>query len=170
MIHVHQRYNSRQVYDSSYPEIDHNVFKKCDWWELYMEANEAIPMNIPEPWGKEVDIHIFVNSNHAGDKVPHRSRSGFLMYVNTALVQWFSKKQSTWETSVFDAEFITMKQHIDALRDLRYKFRMMGIPISGHWCIYGDNMSVVNNTSRPESVLRKKSNSAIMQSVSQENP
>ena len=31
MTHVGQRYNSRLVYDPSYPKIDHNVFMKCDW-------------------------------------------------------------------------------------------------------------------------------------------
>ena len=30
MAHVGQRWNSRLVYDISYPEIDHSVFKKCD--------------------------------------------------------------------------------------------------------------------------------------------
>ena len=35
----------------------------------------------------------------------------------------------------------------------------MGIPISGPSYISGDNMSCVHNSSRPESVLRKKSNS-----------
>ena len=72
-----------------------------------------------------------------------------MVYVNTALVQQFSKKQSTVETSVFGAEFVTIKQGIDALRGLRHKLTMMGIPISGSSYIYGDNMSVVNNTSRP---------------------
>ena len=83
----------------------------------------------------------------------------FLIHVNTALVQWFSKKQSTVESSVFGTEFVAMKQGIDALRGLRYKLMMMGIPISGPSYTYGDNMSVVHNTSRPKSVLRKKSNS-----------
>ena len=102
---------------------------------------------------------MFVDSDHAGDKVSCRSRSGFLMYVNTALVQWFSKKQSTVETLVFGAKFVSMKHGITALRSLRYKLRMMDIPISSPPYIYGDNISVVHNTSRPESVLRKKSNS-----------
>ena len=43
----------------------------------------------------------------------------------------------------------------------------MGIPISGSSYIYGDNMSVVHNTSRPESVLRKKSNSVCYHTVSE---
>ena len=46
----------------------------------------------------------------------------------------------------------------------------MGVPISGPTYIYGDNMSVVNNATKPESTLKKKSNSifyhAIRESVS----
>ena len=36
---------------------------------------------------------------------------------------------------------------------------MMGVPISGPSYVYGDNMSVIHNTQRPESTLKKKSNS-----------
>ena len=49
-----------------------------------MDAKEAIPMNAPEPQGKEVDTCMFVDSDYAGDNVSCRSRSGFLIYVNTA--------------------------------------------------------------------------------------
>ena len=35
---------------------------------------------------------------------------------------------------------------------------MMGIPIEGHAHVRIDNMSVVNNTTKPESMLKKKSN------------
>ena len=48
MAHVGQRYNSRLVYDLSYPEIDHSVLKKCDWSEFYRDAKVAIPVNAPE--------------------------------------------------------------------------------------------------------------------------
>ena len=62
-----------------------------------------------------------------------------------------------------------MKQGIDALRGLRYKLRMIGIPISSPSYIHGDNMSVLHNTSRQESIIRKKSDSfcyhAICESV-----
>ena len=43
MAHVGQRYNSRLVYDLLYPEIDHNVFKTCDWSVFYNYAKEAYP-------------------------------------------------------------------------------------------------------------------------------
>ena len=51
-----------------------------------------------------------------------------------------------------------MKQWMEAVRGLRYKLRIMGVQISGPTYIYGDNMSVIHNTQRPELTLRKKSN------------
>ena len=101
---------------------------------------------------------MFVYSDHAGDKRTRRSRSGFLIYLNMSLVNWHSKKQSTVETSVFGAEFLAMKNGVDTLRGLRYKLSMMGVALSGPMYIYGDNMSVIKNSSKPESVLNKKSN------------
>ena len=62
-----------------------------------------------------------------------------------------------------------MKIGMESLRGLRYKLRMMGVGISGPSYIYGNNMSVIHNTQRPESMLKKKSNSicyhAIRESV-----
>ena len=73
---------------------------------------------------------MFLDSDHAGDKLSCTSKSGFLIYVQHSIVQWFSKKQSTVERLVFGTEFVTMKQGIYALQGLRYKLRMMGILIS----------------------------------------
>jgi hypothetical protein len=52
-----------------------------------------------------------------------------------------------------------MKNMIENCRGLRCKLRIMGVYLSGPVYVYGDNMSVVHNTQRPESVLKKKSNS-----------
>ena len=54
---------------------------------------------------------------------------------------------------------------MEYIQGLRYNLRMMGVPISGPAYVYGDNMSVINNTSRPESVLRKESNSICYHAV-----
>ena len=59
---------------------------------------------------------------------------------------------------MFGAEFVAMKQGMEALRGLRYKLRMMGIEFNGPSYVYGDNMSVIHNTQRPELLLKKKSN------------
>ena len=79
--------------------------------------------------------------------------------MNNALIDWLSKKQATIESSVFGSEFIAMKTGVEALRDIRYKLSMTGVPLTGPTYIYGDNMSVIYNTSRPEWTLKKKSNS-----------
>ena len=76
-----------------------------------------------------------------------------------------SKKQATIEGSVFGAEFVAMKTGVEALRGIRYKLRMMGVPLTGPTYIYGDNMYVINNTSRPEPTLKKKSNSICYHAV-----
>ena len=60
---------------------------------------------------------------------------------------------------MFGAEFVALKNGMEAVRGLRYKLRMMGIEISGPTYTFGDNMSVIHNTQRPESTLKKKSNS-----------
>ena len=54
---------------------------------------------------------------------------------------------------------------MEKLRGLRYKLRMMGVPVTGPSYIYGDNMSVINNTQRPESTLKKKNNSICYHAV-----
>jgi len=102
-----------------------------DWKEFYGNVKEAISPNAPPALGKDVDLRMYVDSDHAGDKSNHRSRMGFFIYLNSALNMWSSKKQSTIETSVFGAEFVAIKVGIDILRGLRYKLRMMGIAISG---------------------------------------
>ena len=45
--------------------------------ELYGDCKEAIPSNAPLPRGKEVDLRLFVDSDHAGDLRTRHSRTGF---------------------------------------------------------------------------------------------
>jgi hypothetical protein len=95
-----------------------SVFIKSDWTDFYGPIKEPIPPNVPEPCGKEVELQMFVDSNHAGDKLTRRSRMGFIIYMNMAPIQWFSKKQPMIKTSVFGAEFVVLKNGMEALRGL----------------------------------------------------
>mgnify|MGYP000061512350 CR=1 FL=1 len=45
----------------------------AEWKEFYGDVTEAIPTNAPEPHGKEVDVRMMVDSDHAGDKSTRRS-------------------------------------------------------------------------------------------------
>jgi hypothetical protein len=99
-----------------------------------------------------------IYSDHAGDVLIRQSRTGFIISLNNAPADWYSKRQGTVETSVFGAEFVAMKVGFDACCGLRNKLRMMGVPIDEPFYCYRDNMSVIQNTHNPESTLKKKSN------------
>ena len=120
---------------------------------------EAIPPDMPPPLGKDVDLRMMVDSDHAGEKRTQHSCTGFIIFCNLAPIIWLSKQQGTIETSVFCAEFVAMKHSTKMLRGLRYKICMMGVPLSGPTYVYGDNKSQVTNSSRPELTLKKKCNS-----------
>jgi hypothetical protein len=74
-------------------------FPKYDWTEFYGNAKELMPDDMPPPLGKDVDLRMMVDSDHAGDRRIRRSRTGFLIFCNMALIDWVSKKQPTIETS-----------------------------------------------------------------------
>ena len=56
---------------------------------------------------------------------------------------------------------MALKTGVEIIQGLRYKLRMMGVPLDGPTNVRCDKMSVVYNTSRPESTLKKKSNSIV---------
>ena len=157
--HLRDKHNARLALDPTYPDINLQDFIGCDWKQYYGDVAEAIPPDAPKPRGKDVDLRMYVDSDHAGEKKTRRSRTGFFIFLNSALITSLSRKQPTIETSVFGAEFVALKNGMESLRGLRYKIRMMGIPLENPSYILGDNMSVIKNTQTPESTLKKKSNS-----------
>ena len=166
MGYLSAKYNSRIFFNPTYPLINHDTFNDgAEWKAFYGDIEEAIPPDVPEARGHCIDIRMMVDSDHAGDKETRRSRTGFMIFVNMALIIWHSKKQPTVESSVFGAEFVAMKHGIEELRGLRYKLRMMGVLVDRPTYVYGDNMSVIHNTQRPESTLKKKSNSVCYHAV-----
>ena len=154
------KHNGVTVFDPSEPDIDESQFPREDWSATpYGDCNEEIPSNAPPPLGVAFTIRGFVDSNHAGDTITRRSRTGFMVFLNKALIYVSSKKQTSCETSSFGSEFIAMKSCCEYLRGLRFKLRMMGIPVEGCSYIFGDNKSVLSNTQKPHSTLNKKSSS-----------
>ena len=98
-------------------------------------------------------------------KITRRSHTGFIIFVNRAPIIWFSKRQSTVESSTFSSEFIAMKTCTEHIMALRFKLRMFGIPLYGPTDVLCDNASVVKNSSKIESTLDKKHNSIAYHAV-----
>jgi hypothetical protein len=159
--YLNQHSNSEMVFDPTEPVIEKDIFNLKDWStsESGLTLHEEMPYNMPEARGFGFTMRAFVDADHATDSITRRSRTGFLVYLNSAPIYWTSKKQISVETSSFGSEFTAMKQCTEYIRGLRYKLRMMGIPCEGPTYVYGDNQSVLFNTTIPESTLKKKTQS-----------
>jgi hypothetical protein len=94
-------HNSRVVFDPTYPSVDMGVFIHTDWKSMYGDVKEIIPPDAPVPRGKEVDLRLFVDSDHDGEQFTRRSRTGYVISLNMAQIVWFSKRHPTVESSVF---------------------------------------------------------------------
>ena len=126
MRYLKWKHNYRLFFDPTYPDIDFETFNYgAEWKTLYGDVTEVIPPNAPDQSRKSVDLRMWVDGDHAGEKMTRRSRTGYLIFLNTALIDWLSKKQATIEGSVFGAEFVAMKTGVEALRGIRYKLRMI---------------------------------------------
>ena len=144
------------MFDCGYPQFKANCFKEYDWEEFYKDAKEDIPPNIPTPLGRPMTISVFVDSDHGGNKVNRRSRTGVLIFCNKAPIYWYSKQAPGVESSTFGAEFYAMRTAVEMVKSLRYKLRMFGIPIDGAASVFCDNEAVYKNTAIPASTLNKK--------------
>jgi hypothetical protein len=64
--------------------------------------------------------------------------------------------QKTVETSTYGSELVAARIATDIATELRYNIRMMGFELDGPVNMFGDNQSVVLNTTIPSSQLKKK--------------
>ena len=150
----------RTIYlDPTYPHVTEERFAKFEWEEFYKDAVEVISPNAPEARGRPLNIHVFVDSDHGGDKSTRRSQTGILVFCNRAPIAWISKRQNSVQNSTFGSEFCALKHAVEVIEGLRFKLRSFGVDVGGPANVYCDNESVYKNTSIPISVLSKKHHS-----------
>lgn len=149
---------SKIVFDPNYINVDESSFYKGNWDDFYGDVKEELPSNKPIPRGLPVVMSLFSDADHAGNLLTRRSQTGLLIFLNNAIIDWYSKGQATVESSTFGSETIALRTGIDKVQALRYKLYMMGIPIEGATNIYCDNRTVCNTAQKPEARLNKKHN------------
>ena len=109
-------------FDTQLPQVEVISSTKRDAFkEIYRDAEESRPHRMPVPRGRAVTTMAFVDASHAANKVTRRSHTGFIIFVNRAPITWFSKRQSTVESSTFSSEFIAMRACVEAIEHLRFK-------------------------------------------------
>jgi hypothetical protein len=62
-------------------------------------------------------IRAKVDADHASISVTRRSRTGFLVWINSCLVYFLSKKQTSVEFFTIGSEFVAMEQCCEYLRE-----------------------------------------------------
>ncbi|MGH3053464.1 MAG: reverse transcriptase domain-containing protein, partial [Gaiellaceae bacterium] len=133
-------------------------FVTHDWTSQYYGVEELIPPDMPEPCGKSLDVSFFCDAAHATDLATRRSTTGIIIFCNGAPIKWYTKKQNTIETSTYGSEFVALRIAVEMIEGLRYKLRMMGVPVPGPANGFCDNQSVVINSTWPDSSLKKRHN------------
>ena len=156
-----KKYNKfRVLIDPSYR--DNSLFEQArtgvdpKWKEFYPDAEESIPRDMLKAFGKAARLTVYVDADHASDKVTRRSVTGIIVFLNNTPIRTFSKRQKTVETSTYGAEMVAARIATDIILEIRYCLRMMGVPIDGPALMLGDNRSVILNSTVPSSVLKKK--------------
>ena len=129
------------------------------WTEFYHDAEEKLVPNAPEPKGKKVRVTVYVDVDHAHDQVTRRSVTGIILFLNNTPVRYISKRQKTVESSTYGSELVAARIATELIIEVRCMLRDLGVPIDGPTQMFGDNLSVVLNTTVPSSVLKKKHNS-----------
>jgi hypothetical protein len=146
--YLKQHLNLTLVFDERMPVIQEENFLQVNWSDFYGNSLRAeLPPKMPEPRGKALRISCFVDADHAENVMTRRSHTGILIFVNNALVGWYSKRQNTVETSTFGSECVALRIAMEQVEALRYKLRMFGVPIDGPGDIYCDNQSVLDSSS-----------------------
>ena len=103
-----------------------------------------------------VYISMFVDSDHASNKITRRSHTGIIIYANMSPIIWYSKRQNSVKTSTFSSEFVALHTRIELLEALVFKLQMLGVPVSLPCRVFCDNQAVVMSKSFLEVTLKKK--------------
>ena len=70
---------------------------------------DELPPDMPEPLGQPFVTRACVDADYAGEVVTKISRSGYIVFLNSAPVYWLLKKQTSCETSTFGSDFFCIK-------------------------------------------------------------
>ena len=82
-----RKHNAVMVFDPTEPDINLSLFTNEDWTSTaYGDCKEDLPPNAPEPRGQSFTIRAFVDSVHANDCITRRSRTGYLIFLNSAFI------------------------------------------------------------------------------------
>jgi hypothetical protein len=84
-----------------------------------------------------------------------RSVTGCIHLVNQTSAFWSNKKQNLLETATYGSIFVAARLATEQIKDLRYTWMTLGVPIDGPAWMSGDNQSVIISSTISHSSLNK---------------
>jgi hypothetical protein len=120
----------RLIIDTSYP--DHSVYHveyHSNWMEIYPDASEEIPKDLPPEKGIRVRMTVYVDAYHAHDLVTRRSITEILVILNNTTIRCISKRQKTVETSTYSSDLVASRTALELILEIRYMFRSLGVAL-----------------------------------------
>ena len=145
-------------YNATYPTYMEFESMHYDWFEQYGRCEEELSSNMPVQKGNTVRITAFFDADHAGCLATRRSTTGMLMFLNNTPIKWYSKRQSTVKSATYGSEMVAGQITVEFVIEMQFKLQILGIPIKRSCVLFGDNMSMILNTTIPSSTLKKKHN------------
>lgn len=118
-----------------------------------------------EPIGKEAKILQNVDANHTRHKTTFRSVTKILLLVNSTPLIWYTKHQKAVETLTYGSELIAARIDVEMIIEVRYKLRMLGVPIKKPSVLIGTIMTVVVSITSLLSISKKKHNAIAYHNV-----
>ena len=121
-------------------------------------STEELPPDMSTPKMKPLHITTIYDASHAPCLVTRKSVTGIALLLNNTVLRCTTKRQNTVETATYGAEMVAGRQAVEQVIDIRYKLRMLGVPVQDASGLLGDNQSVITSCSIPFSNLKKKHN------------
>ena len=75
-------------------------------------------LDAPNPFGFSVEVNIFVDASHAGNKLDRKSVTGILFYVGDMLIKSISRRQKSVATSTF-IRMLALKTAVEEAQGIR---------------------------------------------------
>ena len=142
---------------TSLPDHSQHCTTTYEWEKtFYRNAKELVASNIPKALGPKVVITTYVDANLCHDMLSGKSVTGIIHFLNKTPIHFYSKKQPVVETATYGSEYMAARIAVEEIIDLRTSLRYLGVDIEGSSYLFGDNRTVVNSSSIPQSRLHKR--------------
>jgi hypothetical protein len=111
---------------------------------------------LPVARGKPVQLYTYADANLGHNKLNGKSVTAILHLMNGTPYDWFSKLQSVVNTATYGSESTAARTAIEQMRTNKMTLQYLGVPIVGPSILFGDNKTVVDSSSLPQSKLHKR--------------